>query len=264
MKFGKLPARADAIALKLSNYIDRPYLLSRVPQGDFGFEKLFPAAGWGMLANDRWGCCVWSGAEHETMLWSAIAGRRVAFDDASTIKNYATTGFDPAKPDTDQGTDMETAAKYRRQVGILDAGGQRHRISAYLAIEPGNITQLKLALWLFKAVGAGFEVPACWMDQFDQNQPWDTSTAPGAMISDGGHYTPVVGWRNGMPQVVSWGRIQPVTVRGFQRCSDEAIAYVSEEMLVAGKSPDGFDADGLIKDLALVTAPKVSPAPPSA
>ena len=107
-----------------------------------------------MFANDRYGDCVWAGAAHETMLWTE-AMQTAAFNDKNVLSDYsAVTGFDPASPKaTDNGTDMQEAASYRRKTGVLDAKGKRHKVLAYLALRPGDIDQLALAMYLFSAVG---------------------------------------------------------------------------------------------------------------
>ena len=40
----------------------------------------------------------------------------------------------------------------------------------------------------------------------------------------------------------------------FRKYNDESIAYVSEEMLTGGKSPEGFDAAALLVDLKAIKA----------
>ena len=61
------------------------------------------------------------------------AARTVTFNNQSVLKDYsAVTGFNPNDPNTDQGTDMQVAASYRRKTGVLDAAGKRHKVIAYL------------------------------------------------------------------------------------------------------------------------------------
>ena len=53
---------------------------------------------------------------HETMLWNKEAARTVTLNNESVLKDYsAVTGFNPNDPNTDQGTDMQVAA--RRNTG---------------------------------------------------------------------------------------------------------------------------------------------------
>ena len=245
-KLGKKPAREGAIKLALSRYADAA-ALPPLP-ATFGHDELIGAKDWLMLANDQYGDCVWAGAAHETMMLAREAGNVVTFTDADVLGDYAAaTGFDPNEPQTDQGTDMQAAADYRRKTGILDAGGKRHTIAAYLALEPGNLTHLYQASYLFGAVGVGLELPASAFDQTDQGQPWDVvPQSP----NEGGHYVPLLGRGADGLHVVTWGALQVMTEDFLKTYCDEAIAYVSQECLVAQKSPEGFDYAALIRDLA--------------
>ena len=244
LRLGKLPARKGAVKLLLKNYVD----LSRLPTPptEFGHEGVVVGA-WGMLANDQWGNCVFAGAAHETMLWRREVGLPVAFTDAAVLGDYAAlTGF-AFTNETDQGTDMQAAASYRKKVGIADAAGARHRISAYLAIEAGNLLEHLIGAWLFGAVGVGVRFPGIAMTQFDAGLPW--TPVRGAEI-DGGHYVPMVARRGGNSAVVTWGMEQAMTDAWLAEYNDESILYLSEEMLSGGRSVDGFDLDHLQADLA--------------
>ena len=246
LKLGKKPARAGAIKLALARYADAA-ALPAVP-AVFGHDTLIAGAGWPMFANDRYGDCVWAGAAHETMLLVREAGNTVTFSDADVLGDYAAaTGFDPKEPQTDQGTDMQAAADYRRKTGIRDSAGARHTIAAYLALEPGNVEHLYLAAYLFGAVGIGLALPQSALDQFDKAQAWDVvANAPNA----GGHYVPLLGRSASGLHVVTWGAVQMMTEAFLKAYCDEAVAYVSQECLVAQKSPEGFDYAGLLSDLA--------------
>lgn len=249
-KLGKLPARRNAIKLKFAKYVDKSVL--PVPPAQFGHEGLIGSTQWQMLANDSLGDCVIAGAFHETMLWNKIAGRNTPVSDAAAILMYEKiAGYNPARPkQTDNGTDMEAAAKYRRQTGVLDAAGKVHKVAAYLDLKKGDLAEHLLAAYLFGAVGIGIKFPDSAMDQFNASQPWDV--VKGATI-EGGHYVPLVAHRENL-EVVTWGRLQGMTPKFFAKYNDESVAYVSEEFLVGGKSPEGFDIDALKADLAKITA----------
>lgn len=245
MKFGKKPACPEAMKFKFANYAVSRKLPK--PPKTFGHEAAV-GKDWGMMANDRYGCCVLAGAAHESMLWTRMSKNcpDSSFTEANVLAAYsAITGFNPADPNTDQGTDMKDAASYRRKTGIIDKDGNAHKIAAYLAIEPGNITQLYQALYLFGAVGIGIECPSNLIDQFDKGKPW--SVTRGTSI-EGGHYIPLVAKRNHL-MCVTWGREQGMTAGFVGKYCDEAVAYLSEEMLDDRKSPEGFDYDALLADL---------------
>lgn len=243
-KLGKKPARTDAVKFKLSNYVDRSALPK--PPARFGHEGMFPSAGWGMFGNDRVGDCVFAGAAHEHMIWCKEGGKEVTFTDDNVISDYsAVTGYNPTDPSSDQGTDMQAAADYRRRVGIVDNQGVRHKVAAYLAINPGSVTDHYIAMYLFSAVGIGIRFPASAWDQVKARKPW-TRVANSPI--EGGHYICLLGKRVYL-QCVTWGLIQPLTISFFQAYNDESVVYLSEEMLVNRKSPEGFDYDTLLRDL---------------
>jgi hypothetical protein len=245
-KLGKKPARPGAVRLKLASYTNTA-ALPPLP-ASFGHDTLIGRRDWGMLANDRYGDCVWAGAAHETTLYVSESGAAVAFTEADVLGDYAAaTGFDPAEPETDQGTDVAAAAAYRRGIGIVDAHGARHKIAAFLALEPGDIEHLYLAAYLFGAVGIGLQLPTSALAQTEQGQPWEIVT--GTSI-EGGHYVPLVGRRADGLHVISWGVDQLMTESFLQQYCDEAMAYVSEESLLQQKSPEGFAYADLISDLA--------------
>ncbi|MEU2013121.1 hypothetical protein [Nocardia sp. NPDC019302] len=250
MKLGKLPARINSVQLKLSTYLNVPAVLPMIPEA-FGHEGLIQD--FGMLANDQVGDCVWAGAAHETMLWNREAGNEVTFSDGCVLSDYSkATGYDPENPSTDQGTDMQAAASYRRRIGVLDATGRRHKVGAYVALTTGDPDQLAAATYIFGAVGVGIRFPDYAMDEFESGKPW--SVRHGLPKIEGGHYIPVIGrGANGNFHVVTWGRVQQMTPGFYRRFCDEAICYFSEEFLTAGISPEGFDRAQLLLDLHAFT-----------
>lgn len=267
-RLGKAPAREGAVKFRLTDYISA----SALPPAPAAFDHHGLVADYGILANDSVGCCVFSGAAHETMLWNAETGIKVAFTNKAVLSDYsAVTGYDPRDPNTDQGTDMEVAAQYRRKTGVIDGLGVRHKVGAYVALpgvsakganSPAVLDLLASAAYVFGAVGIGIEFPSSAMDQFNSNQPWDV--VPGSPI-DGGHYTPVVGrLENGNFLVVTWGQIQEATPAFLLRYMDEAIVYLSTEFLNGqGVSIDGFNLAALNADIkSLGGSPVPVPAPP--
>lgn len=244
MKLGKQPATKDPRDLRFAAYLT-PKLPK--PPATFGHETLYGADAWGMLGNDDYGDCVFAGAAHETMLWNRVAGKSVDFDPKSVLSDYAAvTGFDPNTGSGDNGTNVRDALKYRRTTGVKDAHGKRHKIGAFVALEPGDWDHLLAALYLFGAVGIGIEFPRSAMDQFNAGKQW--SIVKGASI-EGGHYIPLVGRRSSV-KLVTWGKCIGMTKSFYLKYCDEAYAILSPEMLKNGKSTEGFDIATLRSDLA--------------
>ena len=251
--FGKLPAKRDSRDLLLASYLDDSKL-PKIP-ATFGHQTAFPRAGWGMLGNDEFGDCAIAGPAHETMLWTKLGGHYATFTTAGVLSDYsAITGFDPhagppGENPTDQGSNVRDVARYRQTVGMKDAHGRRHKIGAYVALDPRNEAHVRAAVYLFDGIGLGFMVPDSAMEQFNAGEPWDV--VPGAQI-EGGHYVPIVGVTASGPVCVTWGRVQGMTWDFFGAYADESYAYLSTEALTGGKSPEGFDVAALKLDLAAV------------
>jgi len=248
-KLGKARARPGAVKMKLTAYLSKAQL--PVPPADFGHYDLISK--YGMLGNDNYGDCVWAGAAHETMMWCKEVGSAATFSDKGVLGDYSkVTGFKPNDPTTDQGTDMQVAASYRRKTGVIDAKGKRHKVVAYLAIAKGHVDQHTSAAYLFGAVGVGIKFPDSAMDQFNAGKPWDV--VAGATI-EGGHYIPLVGRRNGNLLIVTWGRVQEMTPAFFEKYNDESVVYLTKEDLKAGVTPEGFNVKQLTDDLAALQSP---------
>jgi hypothetical protein len=250
LKLGKKPATFDARDLRLATYLSLAQL-PPVPRS-FGHGQI--VGNWGMLGNDQYGDCVWAGAAHETELWTRESKTHAdaSFTPASVLSDYAAvTGFSPADPNTDQGTDMRQAAGYRRATGVVDSKGRRHKITAYMALSAGNPVQLAAATYIFGAAGVGIEFPSSAMDQFNRGQVWDV--VPGSPI-EGGHYISCVGRvDNGNLLLVTWGKLIEATPAFISTYMDEGFAYYSTERLAYSISPEGLNKAQLSADLAAIT-----------
>lgn len=248
-QLGKLPASPEAKDIRLLSLLEASAILPLAPVG-FGHDHLIPANGWGMLGNDTYGDCVWAGAAHETMLLNMMNGRKVNFRPYDVLSDYAkVTGFDPATGYGDNGTNVHDALNYRRNRGVRDALGRRHKIGAFVSLEPRDWKQMLGALRAFDFVAIGFEFPHSADRQFAAGKPW--TYVPGSQI-EGGHYVPVVG-RPGLARidVLTWGQVQGMTRTFYEHYADEAYGVLSLEALNAsGVTPEGLNLDALRAALA--------------
>lgn len=243
LKLGKLPAVKNSVSLRFRDYLD----LSTAPAVPTSVDHENLDIDWGMLGNDQYGDCVWAGAGHETMAWTKDGGKAVTVTEANALADYAScTGFNPNDPNSDQGTDMSVAAKYRQKHGVLDSTNTRHTVAAYLAITPGNREELKQAIYQFENVGIGINFPSSAMTQFNNGKPW---TVVKSSSIEGGHYIPALGYDSKYIYVITWGKVQKMAWAFFDKYCDEAIVYLSLDMLNGGKSLEGFNTTQLQADL---------------
>jgi hypothetical protein len=250
LKYGLLPKTDDDRDLKLARYTSiRKW--PTIPDG-FGHFQLIPAKGWGMLGNDEYGDCAWADPAHGSMVLNAAAGRHVKFTTEGVLSDYAAcTGFSPADPSSDRGTDMRDQARYRQKIGIVDANRSRHKIGAYVWLEPGDWDELIRALYVFGVVDLGIEVQDTFQRQFADGDPLDY--VPGAGI-EGGHAIPAVGrlpQHRDTVEIVTWGQRATLTRAYYEHCCTQALVSVSADQLNHdGITPEGFSNVQLARDLA--------------
>lgn len=237
--------KPDAVKLQMRSYL----LSAALPQVPPTFGHVHHAAppdGWGMLGNDKAGCCVLSGAAHETMTWAWATGKPIpVFSPVNVLKQYrALTGG------RDGGLDPIATAKWRVSQGLVDAMGDIHQVKAFGSV--GSLSDVELAVYLFGVCGLGLELPDNAEQQFIDGRPWDDVTGE----PKDGHYVPCVGKNTaGNLMVVTWGKLQAMTPAYFAKYVVGAICYFSGEYLLAtGKSPEMFDEAQLDADLAAMQA----------
>lgn len=243
LKLGKKPAAETRPAFTLVKYGAK---LKAAPATG-GHYKDVPD--WqGMMGNDTLGDCVCAEAGHSTLYFNYIAGVFLDFPTQNVVAMYeAVAGYNPKDPNSDQGTDMVAAAKWRRKVGIKDGNQKPHKIAAYLDMGVGSEAELKQAIYYFGGAGVGFNFPASAMDQFNAGEPW--SVVKGSQIQ-GGHDVWACGYDAKYIYVITWGKVQKMEWAFFQKYADESLIYLSDEMLKQGKSLEGFNATQLAADLA--------------
>lgn len=255
MKLGKAPATPLPTDLQFARY--RTTTLP-TPPDTFGLDHVLAPDSWGFLGNDKYGDCVWAGAGHETIVLTGRGdtyGQPAQFTDQGILAAYAAcTGFDPVTGANDNGTNVHDAMRFRQKTGIQDVVGKRHTIGAYISLEPGNLSQLAEALYLFECVGIGIEFPQSARAQFNAGERW--SVVPGSPI-DGGHYVPLLS-RQGSEKTwkcVTWGRLQTMTDHFIETYCDEAWCYVTTDAIEAsGETFRGFDMVTLQADLSALSA----------
>jgi hypothetical protein len=259
LKLGKRPATYDRRDITYADVRPAGTSLPQAPLPGGGYGTDF--ADWLMLGNgpcddgsveSDWaayegaGDCAWAGPAHETMEASKNAARPVpGFTCLNVLEQYsAYSGYNPQTGANDNGSNVRDVLSWRQKKGLLDSAGAAHKIGTYVALEPGNTSQLWEALWLFEAVGIGINFPTSAMDQFNAGKMW--SVVAGATI-EGGHYVPVVGHPvQNVWTCVTWGKRQTMTPQFLTTYCDEAWAYIDPERynVVTGETLQSFtDAD---------------------
>lgn len=255
LKTGMRPPAADAIKWRFET-IFKASDLPPIPTRPLGRTRVL-GPNVGMYGNDEYGDCVWAGGAREESYWTARGGAPATFTTATVFSDYGSTGFDPTKTDasgenpTDQGSDPAAAAAYRRQTGLIDTTGKRHKIDAYVSLNPINPEALKLALGVLGPIGWGLMLPDYAIDQFNNQQPWTVLTSHPQEPTDG-HYVSLYDINTrGNLLCWTWGRDQAATPEFIAKYGVVAIGYLNlEELDAKGLSPEGFDRARLTAMLA--------------
>jgi len=204
----------------------------------------------GMLGNDSAGDCVEAASGHlvEQVTFYGQGSEYVVSTQQAISMYSQITGYNPADPNTDQGTVIQDGLNYMFKTGI---GG--HKVAAFAQLDVTNMTEVKTAVAEFGSVVIGFDFPNTAMDQFNAGQSWDV--VPGATI-DGGHCVTVVGYTDAYLTVVTWGKAtQKMTYAFWQKYVTEDWAVIDNEWVNSktGKDPEGVDLAAFGAQFAALT-----------
>lgn len=244
---GKKTPKVDPRTLLLANYLRYEVLPPAPTKVDWGAK----VKKWDMLANDRVGDCTCAAAGHLILDWTANdAPRPIRPTDRQILAAYsAITGYNPRTGANDNGAYALDVLNYWRKSGIA-----RRKILAYVALEPGNFSHMRDALFLFGGCYLGLNLPASAQDQKVWSVPPGGAVGQAAPGSWGGHAVPVVGYDARGLTAVTWGDTQRMTWGFLQTYCDEAYAILSGDWTGKDRmAPSGVDLVSLRKDLNAVT-----------
>ena len=240
VKLGKEPVKTDVRTLLLARYVDKSVLPEPPASVDLGDR----VTDWPMYANDRVGDCTCAAAGHMIEAWTAEArGEAVEVSEADVLGAYEQVKV----PDGDGAVELDVL-NYWRSTGI---GG--HQVAAFARVPVYDHELVKTGTAVFGGAYIGVALPVSAQRQ----DVWDWAgdlSGPNAPRSWGGHAVDVVAYDPDTVTVVTWGSLKKMTWDFWDRYCEEAYCIVSQDFLENGKTPDGLDFDGLIKDLELVTA----------
>lgn len=208
---------------------------------------------WGVLGNDRYGDCAWAGIAHLLMANAHYTrADEICFTDDNVLAAYSdATGFNPADPNSDQGTVLQDALNFMSTTGMSDANGNLHKIVAFAQVDAANPDEVDRAHQLFGGTYNGFSVYKFMMDEFDAGKPWtDHSENRGSL--DGGHCVPTMRTNvdRGSRTCVTWGKPQPIGPAFWKNYFFESWVAITPEWIDAnGRSPSGLDLQGLLAEV---------------
>lgn len=215
---------------------------------------------WGMLGNDNAGDCVFAAMLHWIMQQSAYLnpGHGLIPTDADALAAYsAVTGYDPKRPETDQGTIVAGPAgalQFWHDTGI-ESGGAVHKIDNFMSVSTTDPTRWKQAIQVCGGLLTGLMVPKHIAEAEELPFVWDNP----AGVSAGGHEILLVGYEelpNGtLYDFVSWGQLCRATERFLLTLTDEMNTIYSKESINArGVNSAGMVEADILSDMQTIRA----------
>lgn len=225
--------------LKLDKYVD----VSKLPVINSPVRwSLGLMTNWGMLGNDTVGDCFWAAAAHAFMTWTANAGTQVNFTDQQVLAAYsACTGYNPADPNSDEGTDMIVGLNYLKSTGILG-----YKFGPYVEVPTSDMALVHTAHWLFGGLMIGLEFHEDW----ENEQVWDVTSSAIA----GGHMVFSADYFTGPDRigVVTWGEDRVLTPAALAAYGSVIVNVPAAWIADNGLAPSGFALQDLLSDEAKI------------
>jgi hypothetical protein len=246
-RLGWTPAPPDPRTLRLE-----AYTTADLPPAPKAASWMRRVGQWPMLGNDRIGDCVLVTCAHLVQGWTAYAGTEYRMPEPDVVGAYAAiTGYNPATGAGDDGTRSLDALNFWRRTGI---GG--HQITAYVQVNPHDLDAVKAGMYLFGGLFVAVDMPRAAATQFRQRKTWTTVPGgDGVRGSWGGHAMHAGSYGTTGVTFSTWGRTQRASWHWWNTYVAETYAIVSPDWLdqAAGRSPTGFDLNGLLADLHRIT-----------
>jgi len=204
-----------------------------------------------MWANDQIGDCTCAAIAHLFQAQAANTERPLALVDSDVIALYEQAGgYDPSRPETDQGAQMLDVLRVLRADGMGD-----QFISAFVSVDPLVGWQVECGVNLFGGLYVGADLPLAAQDQ----QVWDVALPQQhgpqwERNSWGGHAMALLGYDRSTVKLATWGGIKIATVEWFWTYVTEAWAVLDPLWIEAGLAPNGFDLTALRSDLTAIAS----------
>jgi hypothetical protein len=222
------------------------------PPASVYYTKGMPA-NLGMMLNNTLGDCTCAAVYHAFQVWSFNAGgkkaaKMVTEPDSDVEKLYILAdGYNPRVPGEGPGGNEQHVLTYLYQTGapIGPKGTARHKIAAFVEVDPRNVDDVKRTINDCGLAYIGFNVP-------QSVQPpgapppsiWDYVPSDSNII--GGHAVVLAGYDAKGARVISWGQYYTMTWKFFANFVDEVYAIADSEWVEStGKTPGGFTLEQL-------------------
>ena len=244
-KLGRLHRTYDARVPHMSALLAGQTLTPPPPAVDY--TKGMPAR-LGMMLNDTLGDCTCAAVYHAIQVWTFNAnGRKVAKMDTEPDSDVEqlyiqACGYNPRVPGEGPGGNEQHVLTYLLKTGAPTGpqGAARHKIAAFVEIDPRNVDDVKRAINDCGLAYIGFNVPQS-VQPPGSPPPSVWQYVPSDSNIIGGHAVVLAGYDAKGARVISWGQYYTMTWEFFAHFVDEVYAIADNDWIASGgKTPGGL------------------------
>jgi hypothetical protein len=225
MMLGKKAAKFDPRAFQLRDFLE----LMQPPAQANWYKHL---TSFGMMLNNTKGCCTIAAVGHaeQVATLNTPTGMETPPDSAILSVYERACGYVPNDPSTDQGGVIVDVLNWVRQ-HPLALGCGKPTLFAYAAPNPGDIIHAKQAIAEFGLLDIGIQLPISAQSQVGKvwdvvgNPDTDPDSKPGSW---GGHSVIVCAYDENTVTCITWGQLQVMTWRFWQKYVDESHALLMD------------------------------------
>lgn len=200
-------------------------LLPKLPPPPLSIDNLNGKTGFGVMLNDKLGCCVISGLGHSVQLSTLNTGEMITPADSIVLEAYERyCGYVPGNDSTDQGgVELDVLAAIAK-----DGAFAGDKLLGYVSPDPKNWDHVRKAIAYFGSVYVGANLPLSAQTQ----KVWTpASGSNGEAGSWGGHCMVCGKYDHDRIPFITWGEVQQATWAWFFNYVDEVHCLLWESWL---------------------------------
>jgi hypothetical protein len=203
----------------------------------------------GVMMNDKLGDCTCAAFYHAIQVWSHGAKvKEVTEPDRAVEQLYIEAcGYNPAKGGEGPGGNEQKVLEYLLTKGAPfgPTGESRHKILAFIEVDPRNIDDVKSTINDCGVAYIGFNVPESLMPP-NGDPPALWTVDPSHSKTVGGHAVVLPGYDAAGAVVISWGQLYKMTWEFFSKFVDEVYGIADRDWVEkTGKTPAGMSVADL-------------------
>jgi hypothetical protein len=198
----------------------------------------------GMMLNDKLGDCTCAAFYHALQVWTFNTSTMDTESDKDVEQLYIQAcGYNPDVPGEGPGGNEQHVLRYIMRTGAPTgpSGNTRHKIAAYVEVDPRNTDDVKRTILECGVAYIGFNVPQYIVPAPPAQPPaiWDVQSTNATIV--GGHAVVLAGYTDQGAHLISWGQLYTMTWSFFAKYVDEVYAIADPAWVASkGTTPGGL------------------------